>query len=176
MEVDGLVLWGSAWGNVYSLDELNSKWKRVAFDGEYGAPLAVCGRNLVSVGSYNNGVYSKKVKVLRGDRQSFMPDLLVGCAWSSVVSVSGGGLVVMGGTGDGDRLLDVVQVFDGKTQTWHKGPSIPLPCSRMSAGVHGDLVFLMGGEDMERQVWCTDICELVSHQTYCVASLFHCCS
>ena len=42
-------------------------------------------------------VTSKEVKELRGGRWSHMPDMLVGCRWSCVLSVSGGGMVVMGG-------------------------------------------------------------------------------
>ena len=87
---------------------------------------------------------------------------------SCVVSVSGGGMVVMGGLGDGGggdggRWLNDVQVFDGGTQTWHRGPSLPKRCGLMSAVVHGDLVFVMGGWGMDRAVWCADIRDLVSH-------------
>ena len=89
--------------------------------------------------------------------------MLVGCCWSCVVSVSGGGMVVMGGAGDGGRYLNDVQVFDGGTQTWHRGPSLPKPCAAMSAVVHGDVVFVMGGDGMDRAVWCADIRDLVSH-------------
>ena len=103
------------------------------------------------------------MKELRGGRWSVMPDMLVGCWESCVVSVSGGGMVVMGGIGDGGRDLNDVQVFDGGTQTWHRGPSLPKPCSRMSAVVHGDVVFVMGGYGMDRAVWCADIRDLVSH-------------
>ena len=71
--------------------------------------------------------------------------------------------MVMGGVGDGGRDLNDVQVFDGGTQTWHRGPSLPKPCCRMSAVVHGDVVFVMGGERMDRAVWCADIRDLVSH-------------
>ena len=72
-------------------------------------------------------------------------------------------MVVMGGVGYGGRDLIVVQVFDGGTQTWHRGPSLPEPCAAMSAVVHGDMVFVMGGWDMARAVWCADIRDLVSH-------------
>ena len=90
-----------------------------------------------------------------------MSDMLVGCKWSCVVSVGGGGLVVMGGKGDGDEDLADVQVSDGKTQTWHFGPSLP---KLMSAGVHEDLVFVMGGWGyMATAVWCANINDLVSH-------------
>ena len=160
VEVEGRVVWGG--GGVYMLDEVRSKWSRVADGGEVAGTLAVCGGRLVWVGGMKGGVMSKEVKELRGGRWSDMPDMLVGCKWSCVLSVSGGGMVVMGGY-DGRRYLNDVQVFDGGTQTWHRGPSLPEPCWNMSAVVHGDLVFVMGGDGMDRAVWCADIRDLVSH-------------
>ena len=162
VEVEGRVVWGGRYGGVYMLDEVRSKWSRVADDGEEVGTLAVCGGRLVWVGGLKGGVRSKEVKELRGGRWSAMPDMLERCFGSCVLSVSGGGMVVMGGFGDGVRLNDV-QVFDGGTQTWHRGPSLPEPCCRMSAVVHGDLVFVMGGAGMDRAVWCADIRDLVSH-------------
>ena len=155
VEVEGRVVWGG-YGGVYMYEE--DRWSRVADGGEVGGTLAVCGGRLVWVGGWK----SKKVKELRGGRWSAMPDMLVGCWGSCVVSVSGGGMVVMEGIGDGMYLNDV-QVFDGGTQTWHRGPSLPKPCHTMSAVVHGDVVFVMGGYDMDRAVWCADIRDLVSH-------------
>ena len=167
VEVEGRVVWGGGYGGgVYMLDEVRSKWGRVSGDGEDGSTLAVCGGRLVWVGGMKGGVRSKEVKELRGRRWS-MPDMLVGCWGSCVLSVSGGGMVVMGGRGDGGEgdgwRLNDVQVFDGGTQTWHRGPSLPKPCWAMSAVVHGDLVFVMGGRGMDRAVWCADIRDLVSH-------------
>ena len=157
VEVEGRVVWGG-YGGVYMYEE--DRWSRVADGGEVAGTLAVCGGRLVWVGGMKGG---KKVKELRGGRWSVMPDMLVGCYWSCVVSVSGGGMVVMGGVGDGWRYLNDVQVFDGGTQTWHRGPSLPKPCYLMSAVVHGDVVFVMGGYGMDRAVWCADIRDLVSH-------------
>ena len=165
VEVEGRVVWGGGYGRgVYMLDEVRSEWIGVADGGEVWGTLAVCGGRLVWVGGRRKGggVMSKEVKELRGGRWSAMPDMLVECSSSCVVSVSGGGMVVMGGVGDGGRLNDV-QVFDGGTQTWHRGPSLPKPCCLMSAVVHGDLVFVMGGLGMDRAVWCADIRDLVSH-------------
>eukprot|EP00731_Ephydatia_muelleri_P004057 Em0002g233a len=164
VEVEGRVVWGVGGygGGVYMLDEVRSEWSRVADGGEWEGTLAVCGGRLVWVGGWKDDVMSKEVKELRGGRWSHMPDMLVGCQWSCVLSVSGGGMVVMGGRGDGRRYLNDVQVFDGGTQTWHRGPSLPEPCSRMSAVVHGDLVFVMGGFGMDKAVWCADIRDLQS--------------
>ena len=172
VEVEGRVVWGGGGryegygggdGGVYMLDEVRSEWSRVADGGEWRGTLAVCGGRLVWVGGEKVDVISKEVKELRGWRWSHMPDMLVGCTLSCVLSISGGGMVVMGGWGDGYRRLNDVQVFDGGTQTWHRGPSLPEPCYAMSAVVHGDLVFVMGGGGMDRAVWCADIRDLVSH-------------
>ena len=166
VEVEGRVVWGGVYGGggVYMLDEVRSEWSRVADGGEAWGTLAVCGGRLVWVGGLKGDVMSKEVKELRGGRWSHMPDMLVGCRGSCVLSVSGGGMVVMGGLDDGGlRDLNDVQVFDGGTQTWHRGPSLLKPCGLMSAVVHGDVVFVMGGVGMDRAVWCADIRDLVSH-------------
>ena len=63
-----------------------------------------------------------------------MSDMLVRCDGSYVVSVSGSGIVVVGGAG-GEHLNDV-QVFDGESHTWHRGT---LPFSSLT--VQCDLVF-----------------------------------
>ena len=162
VEVEGRVVWGGGGlgGGLYRFDEVSSKWVRLAGGGEVGATLAVCGGELVSVGGYKGGVLSK-VRVLKGGRWTSMTEMLVGCIISCVVSVSGGGLLVMGGLSDGDRFLNVVQIFDG--QTWHMEPPLPRPCAAMSAVVHGDLVFAVGGEGMGRAVWSANITDLVSH-------------
>eukprot|EP00731_Ephydatia_muelleri_P004052 Em0002g228a len=164
VEVEGRVVWGGVgYGRgVYMLDEVRSEWSRVADRGEWEGTLAVCGGRLVWVGGWKGDVMSKEVKELRGGRWSIMSDMLVGCRWSCVLSASGGGMVVMGGEGDGRRWLNDVQVFDGGTQTWHRGPSLPKPCCLMSAVVHGELVFVMGGLGMDRAVWCADIRDLQS--------------
>ena len=161
VEVEGRVVWGGEKG-VYRLDD-KDKWKRWTGGVEIGATLGVCGGRMVAAGGFKGGVCSKKVMVWRGGRWSLMSDMSVGCYGSCVVSVGGGGLVVMGGRGDGGKALAAVQVFDGKTQTWHFGPSLPKSCADISAVVHGDLVFVMGGDGMGSAVWCANINDLVSH-------------
>ena len=158
MKVVGRVVWGTGGvfegrigGGVFSLEQMNFRWSKVANSVD-GATLALCGERLVYVGGYKDGVYSKKVMELRGGRWSLMSDMLVEC----------GSSVVMGGYGVRGRQLDDVQVFDGNTQTWHRGPALPQPCSHMSAVVHGHLVFVMGGANIDRTVWCADIHDLVS--------------
>ena len=157
VEVEGRAVWGGP-GGVYVLDEASSKWEEVADGVRYGARLAVCGGELVSVGGVG---CSKEVVVWRGGRWTSMSNMLVGCESPCVLSINGGGMVVMGGHDGVVIALRDVQVFDGKT--WHFGPPLPERCCDMSAVVHGDHVFVMGGLGMERAVWSANITDLVSH-------------
>ena len=152
VEVEGRVVWGRGGGGVYMLDD-KDKWKRLTGGVEVGATLGVCGGRLVTVGGYKGG----SMLEMRGGSAG----MLVACRDSCVVNVGGSGLVVMGGIGDGANLADI-QVFNGKTQTWHFGPSLPKRCAAMSAVVHEDLVFEMGGAGMATAVWCANINDLVS--------------
>ena len=172
VEMEGMVVWGGGIGEVYRLDEVSSKWVGLADDDELGATLVVCGGELVSVGGLHGTtrVQCKAVRVLRGGRWTSMSEMLVRCGKSCVLSVSGGGLLVMGGIGDGHRILYDVQIFDGRA--WRMGPPLPRPCWGMSAVVHGDLMFVVGGRGMERAVRSANISDLVSHFTLIVASLY----
>ena len=162
VEVEGRAVWGGQDG-VYVLDEASSKWERVADGVRLWATLAVRGGELVSVGGMKDGGGdSKEEEVWRGGRWTSMSNMLVECWFTCVLSISGGGMVVMGGVGGvGVVRLRDVQVFDGKT--WHFGPPLPERCCRMSAVVHGDHVFAVGGVGMERAVWSANIADLVSH-------------
>ena len=159
VEVEGRAVWGAR-GGMYVLEEASSKWEEVAGGVRLIATLAVCGGELVSVGGRKDGC-SKEVEVWRGGRWTSMSNMLVGCWYPCVLSISGGGMVVMGGYGGVGGMLRDVQVFDGKT--WHFGPPLPERCRSMSAMVHGDLVFVVGGKGMKRAVWSANITDLVSH-------------
>lgn len=171
VESAGMVYWGRGGvngGRVYRFNQKvlsNETWERVISGGlEYGSRLAVCGGRLVVVGGLKGaGVVEYIKKVMVRDDQKWIPMSVmpVGCAEPCVISVGGGGLIVMGGQGLNGRRLNTVQVYDVKKQTWFEGPTLPLPCQSMSAVVHGDLVFMMGGDGMGKAVWCASISELV---------------
>ena len=159
-EMDGRIVWGGDNGT-YVFDKNCNKWERLADSSECKATLALCGGCLVCIGGVASG--SNKMMVWRDGKWIFMAEILERCWRSSVVTCGVGGcdLVVMGGILPKGRS-DVVQVFDGKTKTWHKGPPLPLPCWAMSAVVHEDQVFVMGGHGMDRAVWWANITDLVS--------------
>ena len=164
-EMNGRIVWGGDNGT-YVFDKNCNKWERLADSSECKATLALCGGCLVCIGGVASG--SNKMMVWREGKWSFMAEMLEGCWRSSVVTCGDGkgDLVVMGGIVREGRSK-VVQVFDGKTKTWHKGPPLPLPCWAMSAVVHEDQVFVMGGRGvMERAVWNANITDLVSHNNH----------
>ena len=157
------VVWGKAiYGGVYISDEVNSRWEKLT-DVECEATLSVCRGMLVSIGGYKDGVFSKKVELWKEGKWTIMTHMLLGCMWPCVVSLSDGGLLVMGGR-DGDwSALKSVQVYDGITKAWQLGPPLPHSWSAMSAVVHKDLVYLAGGYGMNKEVWSAKIDHLVSH-------------
>ena len=157
---EGTVVWGRG-KVVYRLNKMD-KWKRYTGNVDVGARLAVSGSGLLAVGGLKDGVCSKKVMVWKEGKWTTMSEMLVGCELSCVVSVNEGGLVVMGGWSDAGRRLNDVQVFGGNTQTWHFGPPLPQQCGAMSAVVHGEVLFVMGGWGMDTAVWCINISDLVS--------------
>ena len=182
VESNGIVFWGRGGvngGRVYRFNQSelsNVTWERVISDGvEYGSRLAASGGRLVVVGGLKGaGVveYIKKVQVWDEQKWNPMVEMPVGCAEPCVVSADGGGLIVMGGQGLYGRSLNTVQVYDVKKQAWFMGPPLPLQCQSMSAVVHGDLVFIMGGNGMGRAVWCASISEMV--RSMCCTYLFYC--
>ena len=113
-------MWGRGGGGVYRLNT-KDQWKKWTDTVTFGIRLGVCGGRLVAVRGLKGGVHSEEVMVWRGGRWSLMSEMLVGCLWPCLVSVSGGGLVVIGGICNGGSRLNTVQVFDGKRQTWHFG-------------------------------------------------------
>eukprot|EP00731_Ephydatia_muelleri_P001399 Em0001g1399a len=166
VEVDGRIVWGGDDG-AYILDENCKQWERLADSSETKATLAVCGGCLVYVGGLTNGLCSNKVMVWKEGKWTFMTEMLEGCWRSSVVTCSAGegSLAVMGGI-DNEGRTSVVQVFDVKTKIWHKGQPLPLACWALSAVVHENQVFVMGGHAMDHAVWSANIAELSTAYPY----------
>ena len=167
-ETDGRIVWGGENGTYY-FDENCNKWEGLADSSKCKATLAMCGGCLVYVGGTTSDGLCSNVMEWREGKWNFMTKMLLGCYRSSVVTCGDGGecgLVVMGGIVREGRT-DAVQVFNGKTKTWHKGAPLPLPCWSMSAVVHKDEVFVMGGRGiMDHAVWRANITDLVSHNNH----------
>ena len=171
VKVEDRVVWlQGETGVMYELKEENNKWKKLIGISEKGATLAVWSGNLLCVGGWKDGDYSKKIMVPKKGKWYVMTEMLLGCSGPCVVSISDC-LVVIGGSGIGNRIVEVtgglryvtnlteVQVYDGKT--WKYGPQLPQQCHAISAVAHGDLIFVLAGGLSEHAAWCLNITDLV---------------
>lgn len=55
-------------------------------------------------------------------------------------------MFVIGGYPPGRIPVDTVQVYDALSDTWHAGPSLPLPMHHAMAASVGDTLYVIGGE------------------------------
>ena len=102
--------------------------------------------------------------------------MLVPCHNPCVASLGSDNIVVMGGMGAGNVVLDIVQVFNVSTKKWHRGPLLPRECWGASCGVHRDTIFLAGGAGMANLVWSAKIDELVHVSNDCCVTCLHTCT
>ena len=173
MEINGSIMLGGKDGLLYRLD----KDKRVEVTKvESGAALGVYDGKLIAVGSDG---FSRNVMVHeeKDEKWTPMPKMKMpfGCACSCVLTVGGGGLLVIGW--EVDKLVPSVLVFDAGRKTWHIGPQLPsyasivrppealFPAAHVSAVVYGDLVFTLKNWSVgtcKVPVWYANISDLVS--------------
>ena len=118
---------------MYRLDD-DGQWTRMTGCVEGGARLGVCGERVVAVGGWKGNVLNRKVMVWRGERQTFISDMLVGCWLSCIVSVGGGDLLVMGGEGYGDRVFRCLMVRHRPGTMDHRFLRHVKPCQQWSMG------------------------------------------
>ena len=168
-----VVVWRGPNGAIELFKVSEGSWERYADgDGVGKATLVAHRDNLLAVGGLEGGVYTTKVRRFRIEKktnkqlsESDIPDMLVGCGQSCVVS-DRDHLVVMGGCGAKGILLDTVQVYSHvtKPKAWSLGCALPTPCAGGSAIVYQGSIILLGGNHMGSKVWYAKISELeVSH-------------
>ena len=166
VKLNNTIMWaGGEDRGVYMLNESMNMWDKVTDGFPIGAKLAVCGGHLVAIGGLRDGLTrTKNILMWNENKWTNIPDMLVICERSCVVSIGGDILVVMGGMSEDDRFLNTVQVFDGKSQTWYYGPSLPWRCMDMSAVVYDNKIIMMGGAGTAKSVCYIEINELVSYR------------
>ena len=58
-------------------------------------------------------------------------------------------LIVAGGYGDNDKAIRTIEVLNTETRQWHTAADLPQPLSHSSMALCGDLVYLLGGVDID---------------------------
>lgn len=167
----GLVEWeeGAVWrdynGIVEKLEASGHNWIKLVEEDDIRQPtLGVLNGSIVAVGGLDKDTWSKKVRVLNVRERcwdsSLIPDMIIACTGACVVN-SEGNLIVIGGY-DGQKKLDLVQVYVTQIKRWFLGKSLPEPCFSGSAVVQSDIVYVIGGDGMANRVWSAKVKDLVS--------------
>ena len=151
---------------LYKQDDDKYTWSRVVGNHTmlpFDCVLHQFGTSLIAIGGWENEIPCRAVfsfDIKKGTSWSPVSQLLQGCCRPGVVEVKGH-LVVLGGKGAGPRLLDDVQVLNGKTMQWSRGQPLPWASESPSVAVHNNTIFVAGGWCMGTSIWCTRFDELV---------------
>jgi len=68
---------------------------------------------------------------------------------ASAATEAGGRLILVGGMGDGAKLLDSIAIYDPTANRWHHGAPIPTPRDHLAAAQVGGRVYAIGGRPLD---------------------------
>lgn len=136
-----------------STQRVSSRWKaRVALPSPR-ARLAVVATadGILAIGGVSNGQVVGIVEQYLPSEDQWVPLADKPRAVANIGAVSLGGVVYVPGGYDADgRVLDILEIYDTRTDTWAAGPSLPAPrCAYALAAVQ-EQVYLFGGWDGRR--------------------------
>ena len=179
MEWEEGVVWRGYSGIVEKLEASGHNWIKLVEEDDIRQPtLGVLNGSIVAVGGLDKDTWSKKVRVLNVRERcwdsSLIPDMIVACSGACVVS-SEGHLIVIGGF-DGQKKLDLVQVYVAQIKRWFLGKSLPEACFSGSAVVQSgtsDIVYVIGGDGMANRVWSAKVKDLVSPRVHLYHLFMH---
>ena len=139
---------------VYAYHIIRSSWSLTPDAPYKGFALAVIDGLLTTVGGYgDDDKNTNKLLSLTGEGS--------GRRWSErfpsmstkryCVSAlcTGTTLIVAGGYGDNDKAIRTIEVLNTETRQWHTAADLPQPLSHSSMALCGDLVYLLGGVDID---------------------------
>lgn len=136
----------------YRLEPGAAEWRRV---GDLPAPrhhmpLAVVGDSLYAVGglSPSGPVATLWLYDEAADCWIERAQLPESRGASAAVEAEGR-LIVVGGMGEGSKLLDSVAIYDPTTNRWHHGAPIPTPRDHLAAAQVGERVYAIGGRPLD---------------------------
>jgi N-acetylneuraminic acid mutarotase len=133
--------------------------------------MTVINNQLVLVGGYEHGPYSKVLGVWRAESKEWThpyPEMPTARSLCSAV-VYTEWLAVAGGWGGGGRLSSV-EVLNINSKQWYAGPPTPTPWSSMKTAIVGDTCYYMGGFTGES---CVPTAEVYSVSLPALVSQLH---
>ena len=141
---------------------INSKWKEVSIpgapSGRVGSAAAVSGGKLYVFGGY--GIQPDGTLGNFGDayvldlssrfRREWkrIKDMPVPSRWTTALALDERHIGLFGGYGE--NFLDKVLVYDTERDEYLTAKKLPLPVANQAGGVEKGIVYLAGGEDLQR--------------------------
>lgn len=133
--------------------------------GVGGAASAVVGNKLYVLGGYtlSNGTISPQTTVQVFDPATTQwvsndsagttkPAPMPVARHSAAAAVLGGKIYLVGGSGTGGGVVDVVSIYDPAANTWTAGASLPTPRSLLALAAHADRLWAIGGVDQDGRI------------------------
>ena len=149
---------------VWAYNSTNNKWSELPECPNDGFSLAMVNSLLTAIGGVtsNNEVTNSLLSLTDNKWAERFPPMPTK-RWVTVVVCSGRSLVVAGGsTGYKKLKLSTVEVMDTETQQWSTASSLPHPLFEASATLCGDHVYMLGGDQNEKQLKSVFTCSLAA--------------
>lgn len=138
----------------HRLDPGASAWTRIADlpAPRHHMPLAAAGDSLYAIGGFGPAGFQPVatfwVYDVAGDRWLARPPLPEPRG-ASAAAVVGGRIVVVGGAGTGNALLDSTLIYDPAAGRWFRAAPIPTPRDHLAAAAVGGAVYAIGGRPLD---------------------------
>lgn len=142
-----------------SWDLLNTPTENYALTIFNSQLVLLGGRNPITLN------LTDKLCVLDADQQHWtqpLPSMPIKCCQSSAVSTDHH-LIVAGGLDDDLDPLDVVHVYD--SYQWRRVEPLPKASYSMKSSLLKGIWYLAGGDEQERDVFCTSLHSLIEYTT-----------
>ena len=144
--VDGSVAYFRWEYKVFHYNSTNNKWSELPKCPNSDFSLAVVNSLLTAIGgkTSNYKVTNSLLSLTDNKWTKWFPPIPTKRYLTAAVC-SGNSLVVVGGVGEGRKILSTVEVMDTETLQWSTASSLPHSLYQASATLCGDQVYMLGG-------------------------------
>jgi len=146
--VDGSVAYFRPVGSksVFAYNSTTNKWSELPECPNTYVSLAMVNSLLTAIGGRTpNDEVTNSLLSLPDNKWTKQFPPMPTKRWLTAAVCSGRSLVVVGGVGEGDKQLSLVEVMDTESLQWFTASNLPHQLYRASATLCGDQVYMLGG-------------------------------